>query len=259
MKIIKILRSKPQFGGEAHQKVLPDDYLSAAGESLALIIVQAWILAYFFSYENILSNPLKDRMGYNNVCVAWDVAPALYSSAFLFFLPVYFVVRFVLLDVARMSLDSSISTSRKALVFVLESMYAVSMVGVPLIFVVTPDLHPTAHTVLFLQLIMGRFVGVASQFIEKPAEVVVSSWVYLAVYGLVSLALCVNGFVTLAQHEGVTDPFFPWPVGMTVDFMWFACLPLTAHFLPRQGYLLVDTGFEPESEVEAKLMGGGEP
>ena len=106
IKLIKIMRSQPQLGGDPHQRVLPEDYLSASGESLAFIILQAWILAYFFSYDNILSNPLKDRFGYNNVCVAWDVPPALYTSAFLFSLPVYCTVRYVLLDVERMALDT---------------------------------------------------------------------------------------------------------------------------------------------------------
>jgi len=256
MKLIKIMRSKPEFGGDPRQKVFPDDYLSAAGESLAFVILQAWVIAYFFSYDNILSNPLKDRLGYNNFCVAWDVAPALYTSGFLFFIPVYLTVRYVLLDVERMSLDSSISVWRKRLVFILESTYLFSSLALPLLFVVTPDDHPTAHTLLFSQFIFCRWIGVAAQFIEKPADVVVSSWVFLAVYGIISGALLINLVTTFLQYEGVHDPLFPWFIGMTVDLSWFACLPLTAPFLPRQGYLLVDTAFEPESGVETKLMGG---
>lgn len=254
MKLIKILRSKPQLGGDPNQTVSPDDYMSAAVECLALIVVQAWVLAFLFSYDNILSNPLQDRMGYNNACVAWDVPPALYTSALLFFLPVYFTVRFVLLDMERMALDSSISAPRKRLVFVLESLFGASIVAMQLVFVLLPDKHPTAHTSVFIQCIFCFFLGYSAQFCEKPATVDAGSWVFLAVFGVTSCAYVVNLVVTLAQYEGVQDPFFPAKVGQAINVLWFACIPLSTYFMPRQGQLQVTTSFVPVGGDRDKLI-----
>mmetsp|Transcript_20603 Transcript_20603/g.64811 ORF Transcript_20603/g.64811 Transcript_20603/m.64811 type:complete len:436 (-) Transcript_20603:261-1568(-) len=58
----------------------PETYLAASGQAIFLTIAMAWTIAYIWNPAIIESNPLKDRIGYNNPCVAWDAPPALFGG-----------------------------------------------------------------------------------------------------------------------------------------------------------------------------------
>ena len=56
--------------------IVPSHLNVATGESLILCVLICWTLTVIFRYDVIVSNPLKDVTGYNNVCVGFDVYPA---------------------------------------------------------------------------------------------------------------------------------------------------------------------------------------
>lgn len=237
MKLVKVITAIPGLGGEDSSLVMPEDYLGASGESLFIIIVISWIIAYFFSYDNLLNNPLKDIYGYNNVCVAWDVAPALYAAAFMFTAPVYFGIRYAVLDLERAALRN-LSSAKMCAVRLASLCYVFSIAGVWMIFMVTPDpsslVHTKIHAILFLQLVFFRYVIVAVNWVEAEAsDVTFKSKVFLVVYGVISALLLIGAGVSMALWKQGGSQLIPPPVMQTVDILWFLCLPLTTKFLPE--------------------------
>jgi len=232
MKVVKVVTSIPGLGGADSTVVIPEDYLSASGEALFLIIVMSWTIAYFFSYDNILNNPVKEMLGYNNACVAWDVAPALYPASFLFLVPTYFSVRFAILDLERAALRN-LSSAHMCLVRVANMCYVLSFAGVAQIFVVTPAVDAKIHALLFGQFVFFRFVIIAGNCIWKERDLTFKNKLFLVVYGVISLLLLLGMGITLALHKQGDSPVVPPTLLMTVDYLWFLCLPLTAKFLPE--------------------------
>ena len=63
------------------------DYLKAMGEALAILFVVVWTVTYIsrpkYHGEFIVDvNPLRDRIGFNNLCVGFDTTPAAYFGTF---------------------------------------------------------------------------------------------------------------------------------------------------------------------------------
>lgn len=71
----------------------PNIYLKAATEFTFLALGIGWIVTAIFIPEQIKSNPIKDRLGYNNACVGWDMPPASYVSIFFVGSSVHFGLR----------------------------------------------------------------------------------------------------------------------------------------------------------------------
>ncbi len=54
----------------------PNTFLQGATEILTATMISCWIITLIFNPQVIDDNPLKDRLGYNDFCVGWDVMPA---------------------------------------------------------------------------------------------------------------------------------------------------------------------------------------
>lgn len=54
----------------------PNRYLQAASEVISVTLAICWIITLILNPQCILNNPLKDRLGYSDLCVGWDVYPA---------------------------------------------------------------------------------------------------------------------------------------------------------------------------------------
>jgi hypothetical protein len=78
--------------------------LKAAGETLGLALAIGWIFSLIFIPDVIKSNPLKDRLGYNNVCVGWDLPPASYFAMVPVAMTVYLGLRFVFVSIMKYDL-----------------------------------------------------------------------------------------------------------------------------------------------------------
>ena len=186
------------------------DYLKAMGEALAILFVVVWTVTYIsrpkYHGEFIVDvNPLKDRIGYNNLCVGFDTAPAVYFAQFCWPYVSYLGVRFAWVDVQRCTLlkqHKEMSVCRFTVTILLDFLYVASVAGFGLVFVISPiasDDRPFngvwMHSIFFMQYIVMRFAVVYMQFSNyrgpgEPASSGVStlSWAFLCVYGVVSVA-----------------------------------------------------------------------
>jgi len=64
------------FHNPEHRLSDPNTYLQAASEVMAFTIASCWILTLIFNPHIFEENPLKDRLGYNDLCIGWDTLPA---------------------------------------------------------------------------------------------------------------------------------------------------------------------------------------
>ena len=127
--------------------VVPERYLEATGECFILMLLVSWILTYLFNPDVIENNPLKSRVGYNNMCVGFDTPPARYAAMPLQVLQAFLTVRYASLDNTRASLEKRTGRiSRKQYWFsrVANTAYGVFMLCFPVLLVLTPRVNTKA-------------------------------------------------------------------------------------------------------------------
>jgi len=234
-----------------------EHYLKAAGEVLALTFGVTGILTAVFHPHFFESNPLKDRLGYNNLCVMFDLPPANYVGACSIAFTVYLVCMYVRLDLRRLRLEKdAISPFFLRVATIFHYAYAVSMCVFILVFLVPPTSSPWGHTCIFIQFIFFRWSIIATNFYEgyimrRPIRN--ASVLFISIYTIVSLFLPVLYLVNFAiydvQERSGEDPFIPWWITCTVDYLWFCCLAITTKMLPdsprlRETHSLTNRTFE---------------
>eukprot|EP00966_Prymnesium_polylepis_P022715 522654-Prymnesium_polylepis.2 len=131
--LTQLIKSYAKERRELH----PELYLKASGEGLGLCILLSTIITAIFKPEQFESNASIDYLGYNNPCVPWDVAPALYIACIIFSFLVYLNIRFAVTMSQRTLLQDPPHPHRKKIVTVYW-MWALSFAIIMLIFVVTP-------------------------------------------------------------------------------------------------------------------------
>mmetsp|Transcript_18130 Transcript_18130/g.56610 ORF Transcript_18130/g.56610 Transcript_18130/m.56610 type:complete len:263 (-) Transcript_18130:127-915(-) len=255
---IRVLRDVPGCvrGDHDSTHVQPDDYLAATSELIFLSLAVAWIITWFTNPQVIASNPLKDRIGYNNPCVGWDDPPALYVAAFMMQSALLCAIRYAVLDLirARQKLRSreiakwQFEVTRAASIFTIVGMFLT-----PLLFVVTPKVSPEWHTSLYGVVILSRYAVVAGNFVENRDEHISTiKYVYLFVYGSISFTLMACLFLNFYNYRGNEEAYargdrpVPASIGMVVDYSWFACLVITGPFLPTYYELQITYKLHPQ-------------
>lgn len=226
-------------------------YLKAGGEIFGLLVASSWVLTFIYNPSVIEKNPLKDRVGYNNVCVGFDTAPAKYVALFLWPLTTYFNLRFAWLEVVtECSLgDQHSSRTGKICTAVASALFAISVLFQPFMLVVAPVDKDSSwlHTGLFVQYILIRVVAVATQFFRNKYDADTSdydsittaqwTWFYafvVASLGLPTLCLADFTYADYYRPEGDMEPLIPWYILNSCDLLWFFCLATTGKFLPCQ-------------------------
>ena len=147
--------------------VTPELWLKATGELLFITIVVCGIITLAARPEFLEDNPVRTVLGYNNPCVMWDTPPALYVSTVVFSFIVYMTIRYVTTDSQRAAL-SGVSARTRRVVYACNTLYALSIATLMLIFVIDPREDVVAHSVVFLQLVPCRCVAVAGNYLEAP-------------------------------------------------------------------------------------------
>jgi hypothetical protein len=94
------------------------------------------------------NNPLLDRVGYNNVCVAWDTPPGVYAAAPVLCAQAFFSVCYAMLDTQRAELEADanvIAPFARSVTLVANYVFAFFMGTLPLLLVVSPDRSALGH------------------------------------------------------------------------------------------------------------------
>mmetsp|Transcript_58460 Transcript_58460/g.136027 ORF Transcript_58460/g.136027 Transcript_58460/m.136027 type:complete len:275 (-) Transcript_58460:241-1065(-) len=214
----------------------PEDYAAAAGELLVFALLICWFLTYLFNPEIIAKNPLKDRVGYNNLCVGWDTYPARWVAAPLFALIIYLYVQFMILGVLRQNLTEGLTARERHVKYVANSLTGVSYCFASLIFVFDPMLYPLSHSVSFIQLVFfGYFAFAANFYTTDPRFHPEGSHIYLAVFAGTSFLFSVFALTQLLSFDDSTQTRgpVPWFLLALTDYTWFICKALGSYFRPH--------------------------
>ena len=221
------------------QIIVPELYLKAAGETLFLTLVMCWILTITFLPEVVASNQLKNYVGYNNVCVGWDFAPANYIGIVGVTCMIFFSLRYCWLDALRTRLLGLTDMWQHQFALVTNGMFATTNVMLPLLFIVGPsDSNWPWHTYIFIFQIITRFLVVLGNYLEAPPEAREGPpTVFIWAYGAISTLLPILYVVSIVTYEAAgrtgVDPTIPWWITMTCDYLWFVCLVATSFMLPQ--------------------------
>jgi hypothetical protein len=216
-----ILKDDPEY-------IQPEDYLRAAGESLFLMLVIGAITSMIFVPEVFKSNPILERMGYNNFCVGFDMAPATYFAFPFGILYVYFSMQFSIYDRLRtVIVGERLVPWKKNFSIITNNIYILSIIGLPLLLLVSPMVSIWAHSLLFLQIVVVRALVVLANFFEHPNPSKKYS-VYVYIYILFSIAgfgFAVANYVNydnlIANGANVVEPLIPINLARGVDYFWF--------------------------------------
>jgi len=232
-------------------------YSKAGGECLVFILALTWTITYFTQRDIISDNPLRDRLGYNNVCVGLDTKPASYVAALLWPFLSYFNIRAAWVTaITELTLDEKHSSTASKCITVLSScvsLVSTCILAVLFLFPPVPDAQAVwIHTGIYVQFIIGRLFGIAVLYYrnyldgshEELDNTSQASWIFLHVYAAVSLVLPVIFYINyswydITRKEGQSPDERPIPatVTMVLDYTWLACVGLTTKFLPPQSTL----------------------
>eukprot|EP00930_Biecheleria_cincta_P015778 TRINITY_DN13036_c0_g1_i2.p1 TRINITY_DN13036_c0_g1~~TRINITY_DN13036_c0_g1_i2.p1 ORF type:complete len:272 (-),score=17.94 TRINITY_DN13036_c0_g1_i2:86-901(-) len=250
-----------------------EDYAAAGGEVFVFAMVISWILTSAFNPDVLKRNALKDRVGYNNLCVAWDTFPAKFIAAPLFVVIIWLNIRFMQLDFWRASMTEGLSKTQWRAVYWSNSLSVLSWIGSILIFVIDANEAPIAHSAAFLQLVVFGYCAFFMNFVETPPMYHPrGACVFLCVYALVStlfgVFVCIQlyafdpGRIVESEIEKARGPI-PWYVCASADYAWFCCLVLQGFMRPRapsvraQYALISDDDFIVRSCTAVRPMGIG--
>ena len=177
----------------------PNIYLKAAGETLAFAFAIGWIFSpLIFLSDVIKSNPAKDRLGYNNLCIGWDMPPASYFAMPFVAVTVYLTLRFAIVSIIKydLMLENGLLSERKHELSVLASkLFGIAYCGLPVILVCTPKQHVWWHTGLFLGIICTRLAAVLVAFwTTKGSLDSIANKIFLGIYTFASIVLPIMAF-----------------------------------------------------------------
>lgn len=234
----------------------PRIYLKADGEILFMLVIICGIITSMAGpvdyFEN---NMIRRMMGYNNLCVVWDVAPAKYFAATVYPFLVYCSIRYSMLACSRLHL-TRIAQPRLVMVSTaVNLLYPLSEALVSNIFVVTPVdgtlWHMQLHMAFFLQLVPTRFIVVLVNYWDA-STVTWSSFAFLVVYGICTAAYATGGISTMVLYKNDGVQIYSPAMMNVLDWTWFACLPLTTFFLPDAPVLKIETALEVSHVIQMK-------
>lgn len=213
----------------------PEDYAAAGGELLVLALSISWGLTAIFNPAVIRSNPLQDRVGYNNLCVGWDTPPGKYVAAPIFALIIVTESRFMQLDYWRADLDSRITDVQKIWMGVSHLFNFGSWLLAIGIFSTDAMVAPLGHTISFVQLVVFGYIGyVGNFFATDPKYHKRGSHVFCAIFGVVCAAFGGCALTQMVAYDEVHRRRGPVPpiVMMVLDYGYFVCMAVQGSMRP---------------------------
>jgi hypothetical protein len=221
--------------------VKPEIFYKAAGQCIFLLLAICWIITFIakpISPETgkVMweGNALRNRIGYNNLCVGFDTQPAL-GFAMMAWIPIsYLGLKFAVQDAMRTRLNvDELSTFKVVFSLLTDLWYGTSYIGFMMTFAVHPWNNVWGHTIGFLNLAFAQWSVVFANVIEGD-HVTNSAVGFCIFYGLVTLVnfgLILSNYVYYERTGH--GPWEPWWIGCFFDYLWFVCLGATGLVMPN--------------------------
>eukprot|EP00928_Gymnodinium_smaydae_P047605 TRINITY_DN3178_c0_g1_i1.p1 TRINITY_DN3178_c0_g1~~TRINITY_DN3178_c0_g1_i1.p1 ORF type:complete len:774 (-),score=49.24 TRINITY_DN3178_c0_g1_i1:97-2418(-) len=227
---------------ESVQRITGVTYLHAVDEYLGIMTGAAWLISYLFNPGLLESNPLRDRLGYNNICVAWDAPPAQYIICVVAGLFAYLGLRYAWMSIIRTCASwKGLAPSVRFLSLTGDLVYAFGFCCFLMIFPLTPFISAFQHTLIFFTFITCRALFVLSRFVLDRATATTRGWIFCAIYTAVSIGGVINVFIGFTRYDVAfasghkhLHPMLPLGTRITafMDYLWIFMSVFTSRFLP---------------------------
>ncbi|GFH50050.1 hypothetical protein CTEN210_06526 [Chaetoceros tenuissimus] len=195
-------------------------------------------------------NPLKERLGYNDLCVGWDTMPANIVGVAGTTIGCYLALRFVSLNHTRTELlQDSISDRTKRYVQFTSKIFGFSAAMFPIIFVIKPTDSVYGHSLPFMLVIASSAAVLLGRFLVFQHELSQVKAVYITLYCIVSFLfpiILISEYVYFSVN-GVKSPW-PGTITMTIDYSWFFLMTIMPFMLPKDIVLISkhELGYRPK-------------
>jgi len=225
----------------------PNDYITATYEIMTLMTIVGWGLTISFRPDIIHSNPLKDRMGYNHICVGFDATPANEVCAIMWIFSIYYLFRWLNFDMeASMhkelynSTESWAVSATKSFLKFSHGFLALTSCGFMLCFIIHPEESIWGHTLPFCFYIIGRLMVFYARLVEMKVEgkeITTGTLLYALVYTALSLAYngMMIGTIYKYQNENRTGFDPPFHIGwwIWIDWGWILVQGVEKRMFPK--------------------------
>jgi len=199
------LYSAHRDSGNPDCVIVPEMYLQASGEAFVITCISAWAVTAVWNPGVIDRNPLKDLVGYNNVCVGFDEPPARFLAVPLFVVVAALGIRYAQLDTLRAKLqlrdhEYKISNFRYGFTTFANNGYVFFSCLMPLLLVVTPTVSQMFHTFGFMFIIIFCWLVIFANFFE--AKVVTrESKIWLVTFSVCSVSVALIGIIDFRSYD----------------------------------------------------------
>uniref|UniRef100_A0A7R9XYD2 Uncharacterized protein n=1 Tax=Prasinoderma coloniale TaxID=156133 RepID=A0A7R9XYD2_9VIRI len=243
MASLRALYSATAPGSPRAAVVTPEHYMGAAGELLALMCATCWAVTGVFRPGLVADNPLRDRLGYNTVCVGFDTQPARALALPFVTLIAFHNMRYCELDTLRARLELVAGRSTRAKVRATawgNGLYFAGSAVLGLFLVVSPFEDLWVHFWSFMLVVVLRWFSVAANFYEGGgvATCTRAQLAFLASYTSCTALIPVLATLDFAAYDsrvgGMQTPPVPALVLASLDYAWFVLTALTKEYLPAQ-------------------------
>lgn len=232
----------------------PSLYFRASGEVLVVMLIISWIVTLSLHADYVGKNELRDAIGYNNICVGFDIPPATYVSAILYGGFLYLSVRFAWTDITRVHKEHDkqlLATSSFMYAFVTDLMYMGSAAAFVLVFVIPPQIDLWGHFCAFLQIVVVRWLVMLSYMLRHLSPSYGQWWLFGFYTALTwGFFICMILDLAYTTMKPGADPFVPFQVSAMFDYVWFTMLMFTHYMLPPQPILSVQVELQAAPTVE---------
>lgn len=246
----------PGTGAEVLQR--PETWLEATGECFVACILISWITTAIFNPGIFKMNILRNIVGYNNLCVGFDSAPARYLAMPMLVMQAVCASRYSYLDTIRLKgTRDQLSNAQYYFGYISNWVFAVHMTLFPMLLVILADYMSwqttQIHLYLFMFTLFIMWMMIAGNVLEaEEVEMDAKIWFFMftahtfllpvvgvidvtAFWGQYSGSLVPDAPEHLRQalmHTKPTPPI-PWYVTAYLDYGWFLLLLMTVLFLPK--------------------------
>lgn len=264
--------------------IFPEVFFLAAGELLAIMIGVSLVITLIVqplsmqcyhgdvvipgcNSTTLEDNALKRRIGYNNLCVYFDMPPAKYFACIVFMFTAYCGFRYSWLDMERTFLvRDRLSPCKFCFSIFTDCLYMLAWATFVLTYVIPPWENVWGHSAGFMFLGITTWFVLLANVLEGDSFPLIV-YIFVVIYGIFTIVdfggVAAANFIYYDMTDGKKDPLIPWWVGFCADYGWFGTLALTSMIMPKsEGLQRVTTIVDPEmigkEEDEQNLWCGGE-
>lgn len=231
--------------------IYPETFFMAAGELLIIMLGVSWTISLIVQPKTMDAecqainpdqttfecNALKNRIGYNNLCVGFDTVPAKYIAAIVYVFMAYCGIRYSWLDLQRTQLTKvGLSGCKVCFSVATDILYVFAWAGFTLTYVIPPWENVWGHSIGFICLGFTTWLVLLANVMEGqnfPCVV----YVFVMVFGLFTLVdfgcIAIANFIYYQATDHKKPPLFPWQVGMIADYGWLCAMGLTSVVMPK--------------------------